>query len=133
MISGGFGGAGKLAGVGKTNRQPPRGDPPDVVGKTPRASNRLARSEHADVVIMVGDALANLEKAGRTQPDSRRELADSPIGVVVKAGAPLPALSQRRPAAGGCWRRHRSRTPTAPAGAMSLDAVPHRALMTRCE
>jgi molybdate transport system substrate-binding protein len=35
---------------------------------------------------MVGDALTSLEKAGRTQPDSRRELADSPIGVVVKAG-----------------------------------------------
>ncbi|ENZ9029771.1 substrate-binding domain-containing protein [Klebsiella pneumoniae] len=44
------------------------------------------------VVIMVGDALTSLEKAGRTQPDSRRELADSPIGVVVKAGAPLPAI-----------------------------------------
>lgn len=41
---------------------------------------------------MVGDALTSLEKAGRTQPDSRRELADSPIGVVVKAGAPLPAI-----------------------------------------
>ncbi|MBL1862956.1 ABC transporter substrate-binding protein, partial [Klebsiella pneumoniae] len=54
--------------------------------------NRLARGEHADVVIMVGDALTSLEKAGRTQPDSRRELADSPIGVVVKAGAPLPAI-----------------------------------------
>ena len=41
---------------------------------------------------MVGDALTSLEKAGRTQPGSRRELADSPIGVVVKAGAPLPAI-----------------------------------------
>ncbi len=40
---------------------------------------------------MVGDALTSLEKAGRTQPDSRRELADSPIGVVVKA-APPPAI-----------------------------------------
>lgn len=59
------------------------------MGKTPQAiPNRLARGEHADVVIMVGDALTSLEKAGRTQPDSRRELADSPIGVVVKAGAP---------------------------------------------
>lgn len=63
------------------------------MGKTPQAiPNRLARGEHADVVIMVGDALTSLEKAGRTQPDSRRELADSPIGVVVKAGAPLPAI-----------------------------------------
>ena len=66
--------------------------PGPSMGKTPQAiPNRLARGEHADVVIMVGDALTSLEKAGRTQPDSRRELADSPIGVVVKAGAPLPA------------------------------------------
>ncbi|HGE6292970.1 TPA: tricarballylate/proton symporter TcuC [Klebsiella pneumoniae] len=67
--------------------------PGPSMGKTPQAiPNRLARGEHADVVIMVGDALTSLEKAGRTQPDSRRELADSPIGVVVKAGAPLPAI-----------------------------------------
>ncbi|EPR8592675.1 substrate-binding domain-containing protein [Klebsiella pneumoniae] len=66
--------------------------PGPSMGKTPQAiPNRLARGEHADVVIMVGDALTSLEKAGRTQPDSRRELADSPIGVVVKAGAPLLA------------------------------------------
>ncbi|HCB9202463.1 substrate-binding domain-containing protein [Klebsiella variicola] len=67
--------------------------PGPSMGKTPQAiPNRLARGEHADVVIMVGDALTSLEKAGRTQPGSRRELADSPIGVVVKAGAPLPAI-----------------------------------------
>ena len=66
--------------------------PGPSMGKTPQAiPNRLARGEHADVVIMVGDALTSLEKAGRTQPDSRRELADSPIGVVVKAGATLLA------------------------------------------
>ena len=60
--------------------------PGPSMGKTPQAiPNRLARGEHADVVIMVGDALTSLE-------GSRRELADSPIGVVVKAGAPLPAI-----------------------------------------
>ncbi len=33
------------------------------MGKTPQAiPNRLARGEHADVVIMVGDALTSLEK-----------------------------------------------------------------------
>lgn len=47
--------------------------PGPSMGKTPQAiPNRLARGEHADVVIMVGDALTSLEKAGRTQPDSRR-------------------------------------------------------------
>lgn len=109
--------------------------PGPSMGKTPQAiPNRLARGEHADVVIMVGDALTSLEKAGRTQPDSRRELADSPIGVVVKAGAPLPAIhnaDQLR--ATLLAARHRSRTPTAPADAMSARrcSIPW-ALMTRC-
>ena len=49
--------------------------------------------EKADVVIMVGDALTSLEKAGRTAPGSRTELADSPIGMVVKQGAPVPAIN----------------------------------------
>ncbi|CCM95279.1 Hypothetical ABC transport system, periplasmic component [Klebsiella pneumoniae subsp. pneumoniae ST512-K30BO] len=101
--------------------------PGPSMGKTPQAiPNRLARGEHADVVIMVGDALTSLEKAGRTQPDSRRELADSPIGVVVKAGAPAAGYPQRRPAAGdaaggaiGRVLRQRQRT------LCQLDAVPH--------
>ena len=74
---------------------------------------------------MVGDALTSLEKAGRTQPDSRRELADSPIGVVVKAGRRC-RYPQRRPAAGdaaggaiGRVLRQRQRT------LCQLDAVPH--------
>lgn len=100
--------------------------PGPSMGKTPQAiPNRLARGEHADVVIMVGDALTSLEKAGRTQPDSRRELADSPIGVVVKAGA-AAGYPQRRPAAGdaaggaiGRVLRQRQRT------LCQLDAVPH--------
>lgn len=50
------------------------------MGATPQAiPNRLARGEKADVVIMVGDALEKLEKAGQTQPGSRTELADSPL------------------------------------------------------
>ncbi len=37
--------------------------PGPSMGKTPQAiPNRLARGEHADVVIMVGDALTSLEK-----------------------------------------------------------------------
>lgn len=101
--------------------------PGPSMGKTPQAiANRLARGEHADVVIMVGDALTSLEKAGRTQPDSRRELADSPIGVVVKAAGAAAGYPQRRPAAGdaaggaiGRVLRQRQRT------LCQLDAVPH--------
>ncbi|MGK3141295.1 substrate-binding domain-containing protein [Pantoea sp. C2G6] len=58
------------------------------MGKTPQAiPARLARGEPADVVIMVGDALSNLEKQGETLPGSRVELADSRIGAVIKQGS----------------------------------------------
>lgn len=64
------------------------------MGKTPQAiPARLARGEKADVVIMVGDALAKLEQDRRTATGSRVELADSPVGMVVKAGAPVPDIS----------------------------------------
>lgn len=57
------------------------------MGNTPQAiPARLARGETADVVIMVGDALSDLEKQGRILPGSRVELADSPIGAVIKKG-----------------------------------------------
>lgn len=63
------------------------------MGKTPQAiPARLARGEQADVLIMVGDALTQLEKERWTQPGSRVELADSPIGMVVKQGAPKPVI-----------------------------------------
>lgn len=59
------------------------------MGKTPQAiPARLARGEQADVVIMVGDALTQLDKGGWIQRGSRVELADSPIGMVVKQARP---------------------------------------------
>ncbi|CAI2474212.1 MULTISPECIES: substrate-binding domain-containing protein [Serratia] len=65
------------------------------MGKTPEAiPARLARGENADVVIMVGDALKNLAKDNRIQPGSRVELADSPIGMVVKQGDAKPNINQ---------------------------------------
>ncbi|WP_164708777.1 substrate-binding domain-containing protein, partial [Pseudomonas viridiflava] len=64
------------------------------MGKAPEAiPNRLARGEHADVVIMVGYALDELIKQGKVDPASRVELADSRIGMSVKAGAPKPSIS----------------------------------------
>ena len=61
------------------------------MGKTPQAiPARLARGERADVVIMVGEALDNLQKENWLQRGSRVELADSSIGMVVKQGAPQP-------------------------------------------
>ncbi|OJT52711.1 substrate-binding domain-containing protein [Pseudomonas moraviensis] len=64
------------------------------MGKAPEAiPNRLARGEHADVVIMVGYALDELIKQGKVDPASRVELADSRIGMVVREGAAKPDIS----------------------------------------
>jgi molybdate transport system substrate-binding protein len=54
---------------------------------------RLERGEPADVLIMVGYALADLAKKGKVIPDSQIDLVKSPIGVAVKAGAPKPDIS----------------------------------------
>ncbi len=63
------------------------------MGKAPEAiPNRLARGEHADVVIMVGYALDELIRQGKVDPASRVELADSRIGMVVKQGQPKPDI-----------------------------------------
>lgn len=64
------------------------------MGKAPEAiPNRLARGEHADVVIMVGYALDELIKQGKVDPASRVELADSRIGMVVREGTAKPDIS----------------------------------------
>ena len=54
---------------------------------------RLKRGEHADVVIMVGDALDKLIQRKRVVPGSRVDLASSRIGMAVKAGAKKPDIS----------------------------------------
>lgn len=64
------------------------------MGKAAEAiPNRLARGEPADVVIMVGYALDALIAAGKVDPASRTELADSRIGMVVKEGHAKPDIS----------------------------------------
>ncbi|WP_194791907.1 substrate-binding domain-containing protein [Pseudomonas sp. UFMG81] len=64
------------------------------MGKAPEAiPNRLQRGEPADVVIMVGYALDELIRQGKVAADSRVELADSRIGMVVRAGEPKPDIS----------------------------------------
>jgi molybdate transport system substrate-binding protein len=66
---------------------PSMGDTKDAVPQ------RLARGEPIDVVIMVGYALGKLVEAGRVAAADWRDLAESGIGVVVKAGAPHPDVS----------------------------------------
>ncbi|HTJ99942.1 MAG TPA: substrate-binding domain-containing protein [Bordetella sp.] len=64
------------------------------MGKSAEAiPNRLSRHEPADVVIMVGYALDDLVKQGQVAKGSRVELADSPIGMVVREGQPKPDIS----------------------------------------
>jgi molybdate transport system substrate-binding protein len=95
MTSGGFTAAYKQLGPQYAAAS---GDTLDTIlgpsmGKAPEAiPNRLARGEHADVVIMVGYALDELIKQGKVDPASRVELADSRIGMVVKQGAAKPAI-----------------------------------------
>ncbi|KAA8705950.1 substrate-binding domain-containing protein [Pseudomonas cannabina] len=96
MTSGGFTAAYKLLGPQYAASS---GDSLDTIlgpsmGQAPEAiPNRLARGEHADVVIMVGYALDELIKQGKVDPASRVELADSRIGMVVKQGAAKPAIA----------------------------------------
>jgi len=96
MTSGGFTAAYKILGpkfaAATGNTLDTRLGP--SMGKAPEAiPNRLARGEHADVVIMVGYALDDLIKQGKVDPASRVELADSRIGLVVREGAPRPDIS----------------------------------------
>jgi len=96
MTSGGFTAAYKILGP---QFAAAHGDQLNTVlgpsmGKAAEAiPNRLARGEQADVVIMVGYALDDLIKQGKVLPASRVELADSRIGLVVKAGEPKPDIS----------------------------------------
>src|SRR5262245_55236899 len=53
---------------------------------------RLARGEQADVLIMVGYALGDLIKQGKVEADSATDIARSPIGMVVRAGAERPDI-----------------------------------------
>jgi molybdate transport system substrate-binding protein len=96
MTSGGFTAAYQALGPVFTSKT---GNTLDTVlgpsmGRSPQAiPNRLARGEPADVVIMVGYALDDLIKNGKVIAGSRVDLADSRIGMVVRAGTPRPDIS----------------------------------------
>jgi molybdate transport system substrate-binding protein len=54
---------------------------------------RLARGEPADLLILIAEGVAPLERAGHVVPGSRLDLAESRIAFAVRAGEPLPDLS----------------------------------------
>ena len=70
-----------------TTRGPSMGDSPEAI------PTRLARGEAADVVILDGGAADALGKRGLVRADSKTELAHSLIGMVVRAGAEKPDIS----------------------------------------
>ncbi len=64
------------------------------MGNSPEAiPTRLQRGEPADVLIMVGAAVDELERKGLVQPASKVDLARSQIGMVVRAGAAQPDIA----------------------------------------
>jgi len=70
-----------------TIRGPSVGDSPEAI------PTRLARGEEADVVILDGVGVDLLEQRDLARPGSRMPLAESFIGMVVRAGQPKPDIS----------------------------------------
>jgi molybdate transport system substrate-binding protein len=70
-----------------TARGPSLGDSPEAIPA------RLTRGEAADVIILDGHGLDPLVARGLVKADSKRELARSFIGMVVKAGERRPDIS----------------------------------------
>jgi molybdate transport system substrate-binding protein len=62
------------------------GNAPDAIPQ------RLGRGEPADVVILAAEGLEALVRAGHVVPGSRIDLAESLIGMAVRAGAPRPDI-----------------------------------------
>jgi molybdate transport system substrate-binding protein len=69
-----------------TTRGPSVGDSPEAI------PTRLSRGEEADVVIMDGTGVDLLDQRELTRPGSRIPLAQSFIGMVVRAGQPKPDI-----------------------------------------
>lgn len=70
-----------------TTRGPSLGDSPEAI------PTRLARGEHADVLIMDGAGADLLDARDLIRAGSRMPLAESFIGMVVRAGQPKPDIS----------------------------------------
>ena len=70
-----------------TTRGPSLGDSPEAIPA------RLSRGEEADVAIMDGAGAEFLINRKLVRPDSKMPLAESFIGMVVRAGQPKPDIS----------------------------------------
>jgi molybdate transport system substrate-binding protein len=63
------------------------------LGTTGVVMNKLKGGEKADVIVISVEAADSLEKDGRLLTASRADVANSLLGVAVKAGAPSPDIS----------------------------------------
>jgi molybdate transport system substrate-binding protein len=70
-----------------TVRGPSMGDSPEAIPA------RLARGEAADVVILDGGAADDLVRRGVARANSKVDIARSVVGMVVRAGDPVPDIS----------------------------------------
>lgn len=71
------------------------GNKADVTYRTVGQHLKLIVSgeEKFDVAVLTPEAIDNLAKEGKVVPGSRADLAKTGVGVVVKAGTPLPDIS----------------------------------------
>jgi len=95
MISGGFSAAYQelLPEFERTTRHTVVTSRGASMGTTPTSiPSRLQHGEPVDVFIIAGDALEGLDKQGKVVPGSRIDLAQSRIGLAVRAGASKPDI-----------------------------------------
>jgi molybdate transport system substrate-binding protein len=64
-----------------------------TVGPTGLLRNAIASGEPADLIIASAPLMAELEKTGKITPGSRVDIGRVGLGVVVRAGTPLPDIS----------------------------------------
>src|SRR5690242_10257534 len=60
------------------------------------AARRVQAGEPFDFVVLAAEAIDALGAAGRVDPQTRTDLAHSPIAIAVKAGAPIPNIADER-------------------------------------
>jgi molybdate transport system substrate-binding protein len=65
----------------------------DSDGAIGAMAKRVAGGESADVLIVAPAQLAVLERQGKVQPGTTREVARTGVGIFVRKGAPKPDLS----------------------------------------
>lgn len=64
-----------------------------TVGPTGQLRDALASGKPTDLVIVSAPLMAELEKTGKITPGSRTDLGRVGLGIVVRAGAPVPDVS----------------------------------------